>query len=308
MTGEGDFFFDGLGFERRENKWGVYYKAPSGGCYRIDHFDHTYVIEFAESEADADNSLYEDGDLFDDDMSKDRLIHEIQLSIKKDEGDSDRLVSIEELKKLLYVADIEGLCRFPMNAPEDEYDSEAEHIMEVLKKKDHPGRYEIESILCDEFDRSFGIEHDREEFFELSYAIKTGNTHPCPVCKKIYFYGDEYDICPVCGWEDDRVQYNDLSYAGGANHLSAKQAGLEYYMLSHKKLSDEAKRLKEEFDERYKRAFSEYMKGQKAENKDALNSCISDYIRDLILLHMSDCETTGDCDMIFESYYEEVMS
>ncbi len=34
----------------------------------------------------------------------------------------------------------------------------------------------------------------------------------------------KFDICPVCYWEDDRVQYYDHDYKGGANHLSLNQA------------------------------------------------------------------------------------
>jgi hypothetical protein len=37
-----------------------------------------------------------------------------------------------------------------------------------------------------------------------------------------------YDICPVCYWEDDNVQYNDPSFAGGANKLSLNEARKNY--------------------------------------------------------------------------------
>ncbi|GHU76133.1 hypothetical protein FACS189461_3330 [Spirochaetia bacterium] len=33
-----------------------------------------------------------------------------------------------------------------------------------------------------------------------------------------------FDICPVCGWEDDPVQRNNPDYDGGANHLSLNEA------------------------------------------------------------------------------------
>jgi hypothetical protein len=33
-----------------------------------------------------------------------------------------------------------------------------------------------------------------------------------------------YDICPVCFWEDDPVQYDDPDYEGGANRPSLRQA------------------------------------------------------------------------------------
>ncbi len=39
---------------------------------------------------------------------------------------------------------------------------------------------------------------------------------------------DTFDICPVCWWEDDEVQYNDPNLAGGANHESLNQARANY--------------------------------------------------------------------------------
>ena len=43
--------------------------------------------------------------------------------------------------------------------------------------------------------------------------------YPCPCCGFVVF--DEqvgsYDICPLCGWEDDPVQLTYPGMAGGAN-------------------------------------------------------------------------------------------
>lgn len=47
----------------------------------------------------------------------------------------------------------------------------------------------------------------------------------CPVCKRHYF--DEiggYEICPVCGWEDDPLQRREPDFEGGANELSLNEA------------------------------------------------------------------------------------
>lgn len=33
-----------------------------------------------------------------------------------------------------------------------------------------------------------------------------------------------YDICPICFWEDDGVQFDDPDYEGGANKVSLRQA------------------------------------------------------------------------------------
>ena len=42
----------------------------------------------------------------------------------------------------------------------------------------------------------------------------------CPVCGKHTFYEDNnFEVCPICGWEDDGVQRDDPDYDGGANHM-----------------------------------------------------------------------------------------
>ena len=55
--------------------------------------------------------------------------------------------------------------------------------------------------------------------------------YPCPCCGFLTMSGptrDTYDICPVCGWEDDEVQYNDPNREGGANTVSLNQARANY--------------------------------------------------------------------------------
>ncbi|MCV6637184.1 CPCC family cysteine-rich protein [Candidatus Albibeggiatoa sp. nov. NOAA] len=51
--------------------------------------------------------------------------------------------------------------------------------------------------------------------------------YPCPCCG--YFTLSEkpsgtFEICPVCNWEDDNVQYDDPNYNGGANRISLNTA------------------------------------------------------------------------------------
>lgn len=47
----------------------------------------------------------------------------------------------------------------------------------------------------------------------------------CPVCGKHQFeYLNFYEICPVCGWEDDSLQREDPDFEGGANEMSLNQA------------------------------------------------------------------------------------
>ena len=47
----------------------------------------------------------------------------------------------------------------------------------------------------------------------------------CPCCKKYEFVNGpgSYEICPVCSWEDDKVQADNPDYKGGANKLSLNE-------------------------------------------------------------------------------------
>ena len=44
----------------------------------------------------------------------------------------------------------------------------------------------------------------------------------CPVCHKTML--EDYDICVVCGWENDPVQLGKPDYPGGANQESLNEA------------------------------------------------------------------------------------
>ncbi len=47
----------------------------------------------------------------------------------------------------------------------------------------------------------------------------------CPCCGyKTLSEKGGYDICPICFWEDDNVQFEDPDYEGGANIVSLRQA------------------------------------------------------------------------------------
>ena len=51
----------------------------------------------------------------------------------------------------------------------------------------------------------------------------------CPCCgSKVLTTLGEYEICEVCGWEDDPVQSTDPDYAGGANKLSLNEVRKEW--------------------------------------------------------------------------------
>ena len=48
--------------------------------------------------------------------------------------------------------------------------------------------------------------------------------HLCPVCGKYEFEEQGYfNICDVCGWEDDPLQLKEPNLEGGANETSLNQ-------------------------------------------------------------------------------------
>ena len=59
----------------------------------------------------------------------------------------------------------------------------------------------------------------------------------CPVCNSYDFEEDnDFDICEICGWENDGVQLDDPNYRGGANRKSlneAKAAWVSHETSSH---------------------------------------------------------------------------
>ncbi len=48
----------------------------------------------------------------------------------------------------------------------------------------------------------------------------------CACCKKALV--GFYDICDVCGWQDDPIQNKNPDYDGGANEMSLNQAKQAY--------------------------------------------------------------------------------
>ena len=192
-------YFKGLGFKKHENKWGEYYAAPSGFCYRIDHFSNTYVIEDAETLIEAENNLFEDADLFDDDKPWEWIVHEIRVRLMEYEYVADgMLISEEKLLEFLCQADIEHLD----NGKEEVYRKVAGEIMRSLKDSETIKYPVVMRVLQDVFERIFGRKHDLDELWHLSQNLMSGKVFPCPQCGKEYFWKDLIpDKCPDCGWE-----------------------------------------------------------------------------------------------------------
>ena len=52
-------------------------------------------------------------------------------------------------------------------------------------------------------------------------------SYACPCCGYLTFDEEPpgtFEICPVCGWEDDELQLRDPTYSGGANSVSLESA------------------------------------------------------------------------------------
>ncbi|MCW2258253.1 hypothetical protein M2263_004344 [Providencia alcalifaciens] len=56
--------------------------------------------------------------------------------------------------------------------------------------------------------------------------------YPCICCgylSRTELSQGDYDICPICFWEDDPLQNEeDLDYSGGANAVPLKQARINF--------------------------------------------------------------------------------
>ena len=75
---------------------------------------------------------------------------------------------------------------------------------------------------------SIGMNRHIAKPIDMDKVIKTLSNvfvFKCPVCGKYTFQSGpgSYEICPVCGWEDDKAQYKDPNLKGGANKLSLKE-------------------------------------------------------------------------------------
>ena len=59
-------------------------------------------------------------------------------------------------------------------------------------------------------------------------------SYACPCCEHLTLDKQPpgtYEICPVCYWEDDGLQYHDPNDEGGANTMSLNEARLNFLRL-----------------------------------------------------------------------------
>lgn len=55
--------------------------------------------------------------------------------------------------------------------------------------------------------------------------------YPCPCCGYLTLSEEppgSFDICPICKWEDDDVQFNNINFRGGANLNSLREARINF--------------------------------------------------------------------------------
>ncbi len=78
--------------------------------------------------------------------------------------------------------------------------------------------------------------------------------YKCPCCNNLTLTEKPtgtFEICPVCYWEDDNVQFNDPDYKGGANVESLNQARINYKQfkaISKKYINKVREPFKDEID------------------------------------------------------------
>lgn len=59
--------------------------------------------------------------------------------------------------------------------------------------------------------------------------IDISDKYFCPCCgNETISLPREYEICNICGWEDDPIQFEDPDFSGGANKMSLNEARIAY--------------------------------------------------------------------------------
>ncbi|WP_437201161.1 CPCC family cysteine-rich protein [Planctomicrobium sp. SH664] len=59
-------------------------------------------------------------------------------------------------------------------------------------------------------------------------------SYPCPCCNSLTLSQPApgtFEICPICFWEDDPVQFQDPNSPGGANEVSLVEARMNFISL-----------------------------------------------------------------------------
>ncbi len=68
---------------------------------------------------------------------------------------------------------------------------------------------------------------ERKDYEDKNMNEENAKLYPCPCCGQLTLHEGKhgsFEICPVCKWEDDRVQWKNPDEAGGANKVSLNEA------------------------------------------------------------------------------------
>lgn len=94
--------------------------------------------------------------------------------------------------------------------------------------------YKFRQFLTTEYDNEYWTDDDEDDLNTLIVREITGGFRiaikcACPCCGyKTLSESGNYDLCPICYWEDDPSQYEDPDLEGGPNSPSLRQAQLNF--------------------------------------------------------------------------------
>ncbi len=81
----------------------------------------------------------------------------------------------------------------------------------------------------------------------------------CPVCEGYYFeFNNDFDICPICGWENDGVQRDKKDYWGGANSISVNEAKVIYSLLQNEATKSKVSQIIDKYEQREREIHTQY--------------------------------------------------
>lgn len=154
-----------------------------------------------------------------------KTVRSLQEAIEDAAGEDARITEESGVKqdRNIYVSGGAGLYK------------EAIDVVDVMYNTEIDAEIEGDTYFP-EFDRyAFTKTVDKcvEGELPYQYVTYTRIKYPkkCPCCNE-GIIEERYDICDICGWEDDKIQNLDRSFAGGANKLSLIDHCREYFKNS----------------------------------------------------------------------------
>jgi hypothetical protein len=119
--------------------------------------------------------------------------------------------------------------------------------------------------------------------------------YPCPCCGFMTLIEEQpgsFDICAVCFWEDDNVQFHDPDYRGGANKVSLNEARrnfLEYGAISKEFITRVRKPLDDEIPvspdiELWRSLRESHLSGDEGKLNDLVEQFLSDGVDRISLM------------------------